>query len=121
MSGIIRTEPHTEVDLRLLEYMKSMVKSSWISKPVMFPLPVGHSVAFSTVLFPSYKQESDTHGGRYFLLGYGLKAVVCWTTGRLQPPFFSLLNSDAPPSKEQIDAYRVGLEGEESDECEVGE
>lgn len=40
LKGIIRTEPHSDVDLRLLEYMKLMIEPTLSCRPARFPLTV---------------------------------------------------------------------------------
>lgn len=51
------------------------------------------------------------------MIGRGLKAIVCWTTGREDDPRLGVLNCDEVPSEERINAYRALLvEGEDHDE-----
>jgi hypothetical protein len=51
----------------------------------------------------------------YFFLGYGLKAVICWVSDPKEPSF-SVLNSDEPPSKDQIDAYQAQFKNDDNDD-----
>lgn len=89
----------------------------WHSRPATFPLEevccsCYPSIHISLSYVVNTKQESGL--GEYFFIGYGLKAVICWVHDSPEL-LFSLLNSDRPPTKAQIDTYRAKFEAGEDE------
>lgn len=78
MSGIIRVEPRSEVDLQLLEYMRSTIEPEGSCTPATFPLPVCGPFRPRWQFFSSnpYEQDHDILHGFYFFLGHESKTVV---------------------------------------------
>ncbi|EKM81463.1 hypothetical protein AGABI1DRAFT_105043 [Agaricus bisporus var. burnettii JB137-S8] len=95
-TSVVRTEPSSPTDYKLLEYFK-LVIGNGVAKRARFPL--------------SLDLPDDEWNREYLFIGHGLKSVIAWRTksGGSNDQRAHSLRSDQEPTDAQISAYRDAL------------